>query len=541
MKLEGVEPNGRASGGKVLEKIDKDNSGKGRKKRRLKLNRSNAEYNKISAEELANKENDSKMADLPGSKMPPQPVVKPSKLKSKKSKNNDSPSNEQKAASKVAKEQQDAVRNKWCLDMKIKQQAWVAQREEENHQLLESFNNDVSSIEVKLYEIDLNDEDERDKLADELYVLEKRIEKECFLLDISHLRSKLRSIRECAGLTQAAAVAASAKSSSAVTKTKAPSQGKKKRPKNDFNFNSPIKKGPPQGKKKGGGQKTTKKDKKVPIKKSQPKRKHTYTSDKTRQSHVANAERMTQAKHDALRGGNNPMQALHLMCTKSSTKIPGSDLCNKDVVKFRRNGKGITVTQKRRLPEVAKTMAIDTNTCFMTLRRYEFTLKTEVTDDQGRKGLKTYQGDPRSLSDDTKLYFDHDDFNIDTPPSVLDAMKLDMTIKATKREASTLVFGPAGCNLPAESSGGTRPCREETCTAYMQAGCFDCCINCGKEFKKRYTNEKGWEAAREADGLPITVDVSCPNKDKGCKFTCKNNEGRKYAAHVSRWCKKIGS
>ena len=99
MKLEGVEPNGRARGGKAVQKIEKNSGGEGRKKRRLKLNRSNAEYNKIAAEELANKENDSKMGQ--DSKMPPQPVVKPSKLKSKKSKNNDSPSNEQKAASKV--------------------------------------------------------------------------------------------------------------------------------------------------------------------------------------------------------------------------------------------------------------------------------------------------------------------------------------------------------------------------------------------------------------------------------------------------------
>ena len=552
MKLEGVEPNGRASGGKVLQKIDKDNSGEGRKKRRLKLNRSNAEYNKVAAEELANKENDNKMADLPGSKMPPQPVVKPSKLKSKKSKNNNSPSNEEKAASKVAKEQQDAVRNKWCLDMRNKQQAWVAQREEENHQLLESFNNDVSSIEVKLYEIDLNDEDERDKLADELYALEKRIEKECFLLDISHLKSKCRSIRECAGFTQAAAAAASAKSSSAAvaasvksssaaTKKKAPNQGKKKRPaKNDFDFDSPVKKGSRQVKKKGGGQKTTKKDKKVPIKKSQPKRKHTYTSDKTRQSHVANANRMTQATHDARRDGNNHMQALHAMCTESSVKIPGSDLCNKDVAKFRRNGKGIAVTHKRLLPEVGKTMAIAAGHECLTLRRYKFTLKTEVIDDEGRKGLKTYQGDPRSLADDTKLYFDHDNFRIDTPSSVLAAMKLDMTIGASKLDVNTLVFGPAGCNLPTNSDS-IRECREETCTACRQAGCFDCCINCGKEFKKRYTNEAGWKAAREADGLPIIVDVSCPNKDKGCDWFCQSNEKAKYGIHIGRYCKFIDS
>ena len=629
-------------------------------------------YNK----ELANKENNSKMGQ--DSKMPPQPDVKTKQSKLKKSKNRSLPSsNEEKAASKVAKEQLDAVRNKWCLDMRNKQQAWVAQREEENHQLLESFNNDVSSIQAKLYEIDLNDEDERDKLADELYALEKRIEKECFLLDVRQLKSKCRSIRECVGFTQAAAVAASAKSSSAVTKTKAPSQGKKKRPaKNDFDFDSPIKKGPPQGKKKGDliaqvatpsdspptataelvehseemelkprigramtweeryrGQENDanvlherdEKDRKlfgegfvlkrqidtvmryvsmkvsreylerfngmahceldvidevlrnsvyttllrVPVDERDRnvvkvrdsalaslgsmdelmelvrivpggKRKHTWKSEESRQSIVANAKRMTQAKHDALRDGNNSFQALHLMCTKSLVEIPDSDgLCNGDVVKFRRNG-GFVLTEKRLIREVGKTMGIAAGCEFPKLREYKFVIKTEVTDDEGNTKLKTYKGDIRSLSDDTTLYFTHENFGINTTPLELASMTQDTSIRALRREPSTFVFGPSGCNLTANSNGH-RPCREEKCIAIRATGNtnFDCCINCGKEFEQRYTNEKGWEAARRKENLPITVKVSCPNEDKGCNWSCQSNQTHQYATHIGHCNKKV--
>ena len=140
--------------------------------------------------------------------------------------------------------------------------------------------------------------------------------------------------------------------------------------------------------------------------------------------------------------------------------------------------------------------------------------------------------------DDTKLYFDHDNFNIDTTPTELASMTRDTSIRALKREASTLVFAVPGCNLPTNSFN-IRKCREESCTAFRTSGNFDCCNNCGKEFKKRYTNEAGWEAAREADGLPITAEVSCPNKDKGCDWTCQSNQTRQYATHVGHCNRKM--
>ena len=260
------------------------------------------------------------------------------------------------------------------------------------------------------------------------------------------------------------------------------------------------------------------------------KKKYTFKSEETRQSLVANAARMTQAKHDALRDGNSSIESLHAMCRNSLVSIPDSGgLCNKDVVLFRHGGRGIVVTEKRLLRHVGKTMAISAGFEITVLREYEFILMTEVTEGKKTK-LKTYEGSTLSLPGETKLYFVHENFNKDTTPTELASMTRDSSIRARTREASTFVFRQAGCNLKADSNG-KRPCREEKCNAHGVSGNFDCCKNCGKEFKKRYTNEAGWEAAREADGLPITVEVSCPNKNKGCKWTCMSNQTRMYAAH----------
>jgi len=269
--------------------------------------------------------------------------------------------------------------------------------------------------------------------------------------------------------------------------------------------------------------------------------------DKTRQSHVANAKRMTQSKNDANRGGRSLAEVFYMICDNSSAIIASTDDHPNDdkitwgqCMKFRKPYNGMKVMSRSGTDQVMLACGRRTKEFFPVARKLGFrTMIPKESKSGGRTTLVPFTGNPLSL--EYPVILEHDTFRKGMPKEELKLILLDDSIKAPKREANELKFGIPGMAQPKCGSNGQRQCREKNCTAMTQPNYDGCCKTHHKVFKDRYESdgvsaEEGWKAERRDAGKPITKTIHCPNEAKGCDWFCQSNESRRYCSHIKN-CK----
>jgi len=269
--------------------------------------------------------------------------------------------------------------------------------------------------------------------------------------------------------------------------------------------------------------------------------------DKTRQSHVANAKRMTQSKNDANRGGRSLAEVFYMICDNSSAIIASTDDHPNDdkitwgqCMKFRKPYNGMKVMSRSGTDQVMLACGRRTKEFFPVARKLGFrTMIPKESKSGGRTTLVPFTGNPLSL--EYPVILEHDTFRKGMPKEELKLILLDDSIKAPKREANELKFGIPGMAQPKCGSNGQRQCREKNCTAMTQPNYDGCCKTHHKVFKDRYESdgvsaEEGWKAERRDAGKPITKTIHCPNEAKGCDWFCQSNESRRYCGHIKN-CK----